>query len=767
MARVVVGRFVGRWLGGFWVSERRSLDVVPLDAVPDAVVGVAGDGVVVLANSRAEALFGCARGGLVGRPLELLVPVAQRPVHGAYRAAFFEDPRVRAMGAGVRLSARRLDGSEFEAEISLAPFDTGDGVIAIATVRDMTASRDADRVLRETQAQMQAIFDHLPAALSLLDSAGRFRVVNAYAAGLLGMTPEAMAGTRPADYHEPAIAHWLSNSERIVRESGGEVAEELTVNHGDGSERDYTVVRFPVPDAEGRLSGIGSFSFEVTALRRAERAREQVLAELQEAQHIAQLGSWQWDPGTGTRAWSEGMYSVYGADAAAGPLGTETTFAFVHPDDLGRVKSAYAAMLAGGAGFELEYRLLTPDRGTRMVHAIARPDPARPGCYRGTLQDVTAVRESEQALRTVIDHAPIGMALTRPGGRFERVNQALCNLLGYREDEWPGMTFADVTHPDDLAESIAQNALASRSPLARGQVQKRYVHRDGRTIWARVSFAAVGEDGGIPRYVISQVQDITTERAAAETIARLAEVVESTSDAISTTTLDGTITTWNAAAERIFGYSAAEMIGRSVMDLAPENAREREAPDTLARVHRGERVEPFDTVRRRNDGSLIDVSMTVSAIRDADGVVIGASSVARDITASKQLADRTLAEAQDRFRGTFESAPIGMGLSDLDGRYVQVNEALCEITGYTAEQLCATSFHAITHPDDRAQDHELIAALQSGALDRCHREKRYLHASGEPVWVALDATDPARPRRPPTASAQPGRRHHPAAGAGE
>jgi PAS domain S-box-containing protein len=182
------------------------------------------------------------------------------------------------------------------------------------------------------------------------------------------------------------------------------------------------------------------------------------------------------------------------------------------------------------------------------------------------------------------------------------------------------------------------------------------------------------------------------------------------------------------------------MIGRSVMDLAREDAREREAPDTLARVHRGERVEPFDTVRRRNDGSLIDVSMTVSAIRDADGVVIGASSVARDITASKQLADRTLAEAQDRFRGTFESAPIGMGLSDLDGRYVQVNQALCEITGYTAEQLCATSFHAITHPDDRAQDHELIAALQSGALDRCHREKRYLHASGEPVWVALDAT---------------------------
>jgi PAS domain-containing protein len=104
-------------------------------------------------------------------------------------------------------------------------------------------------------------------------------------------------------------------------------------------------------------------------------------------------------------------------------------------------------MLAGGEKFELDYRLMSAVRGLRMLHAIARPDPEARGCYRGTLQDVTARHESEQALResrqalrertdalaAVIDSAPIGMAVTLPGGRFEHVNQALCELLGYSQ----------------------------------------------------------------------------------------------------------------------------------------------------------------------------------------------------------------------------------------------------------------------------------------------------------------------------------------------
>jgi PAS domain-containing protein len=117
---------------------------------------------------------------------------------------------------------------------------------------------------------------------------------------------------------------------------------------------------------------------DITGRKQAEEERERALAELQEAEQIARLGSWHWDPATGTRTWSAGMYGAYGRDPAAGPIGTEESFAWVHRDDLERVQDAYARMLEGGDRFELDYRLRTRDRGMRTGHVIARPDPISP-----------------------------------------------------------------------------------------------------------------------------------------------------------------------------------------------------------------------------------------------------------------------------------------------------------------------------------------------------------------------------------------------------
>src|SRR6185436_19998654 len=116
---------------------------------------------------------------------------------------------------------------------------------------------------------------------------------------------------------------------------------------------------------------------------------------------------------------------------------------------------------------------------------------------------------------------------------------------------------------------------------------------------------------------------------------RLAAVVESSDDAIVSTTLDGVIRSWNAGAERIFGYTAAEAVGQPITLIIPPE-RHDEEPAILARLRRGERVEHFETVRVAKDGRRIDISLTVSPVRDADGRLIGASKVARDITQRKQ-----------------------------------------------------------------------------------------------------------------------------------
>jgi PAS domain S-box-containing protein len=132
----------------------------------------------------------------------------------------------------------------------------------------------------------------------------------------------------------------------------------------------------------------------------------------------------------------------------------------------------------------------------------------------------------------------------------------------------------------------------------------------------------------------------------------LVAIVESSHDAILSKTLDGTITSWNRGAERLFGYSAEEMIGKSVTLLIPED-RQNEEPTIIARLRRGETIDHYETVRRRKDGSLVDISLTVSPIRDSRGKVIGASKIARDITDRRRLIEQQnlmLGEMQHRVK---------------------------------------------------------------------------------------------------------------------
>lgn len=224
-----------------------------------------------------------------------------------------------------------------------------------------------------------------------------------------------------------------------------------------------------------------------------------------------------------------------------------------------------------------------------------------------------------------------------------------------------------------------------------------------------------------------------------DAIAHLAAIVDSSQDAIIGKTLDGRITSWNPAAERIYGYTAAEAVGKNAAVLLTSHGRADELTPILRRVARGERVDHGQTARRRKDGREIDVSVTVSPIRAADGQVVGAATVTRDVTESKRIAD-ALAEAEERFRSAFEEAPIGMALLDLEGCFTKVNEALCAITGYRREELEGMSFRMITRPDDVHAEREALARIRAGEQPLSMTEKRCIRASGDPVWVAAQTT---------------------------
>jgi PAS domain S-box-containing protein len=185
--------------------------------------------------------------------------------------------------------------------------------------------------------------------------------------------------------------------------------------------------------------------------------------------------------------------------------------------------------------------------------------------------------------------------------------------------------------------------------------------------------------------VLAVVRDITGRRAAEEAQARLAAIVTSSEDAIVGVTLDGIVTSWNEAAERLFGWSATEMIGQPIRRLIPTD-RQAEEVMFLSHVARGERVKHYETVRISKHGRVIDVSVTVSPMRDAADRIIGASGIIRDITARKQAVE-ALHRSEERLRSSLLHSPLPLVLFDDREQILAISESWLGKSGYSREEL--------------------------------------------------------------------------------
>jgi PAS domain S-box-containing protein len=227
--------------------------------------------------------------------------------------------------------------------------------------------------------------------------------------------------------------------------------------------------------------------------------------------------------------------------------------------------------------------------------------------------------------------------------RFEYVNEGGRRNLGYTLEELRQKTPLDIK--PEFTEASFRKMVA---PLLSGEQEKHVfftVHRraDGTDYPVEVHLQAVTNAG--QTVFIAVILDITERKKAEEASSRLAAVVESSDDAIISKTLEGIITSWNEGAKRMYGYSAGEVIGKSVTILIPSNLLNEE-PAIIERLKRGERIEHYETMRRRKDGTLLDVALTVSPIKDSSGKIVGASKIARDVTERKR-AEKELRRAKD------------------------------------------------------------------------------------------------------------------------
>jgi len=342
-----------------------------------------------------------------------------------------------------------------------------------------------------------------------------------------------------------------------------------------------------------------------------------------------------------------------------------------------------------------------------------------------------------------------------------RVNERWAEIVGYRLDELEPIcqkTFIALVHPDDLALSDAalQDHFDGRTDHYVCLLRMR--HRNGEWIWIHDRGRVFEWDGqGRPLWMAGAHADVTelqqARQDAAEMRQRLQAMVDASDEvAVIATDTDGIITIFNTGAQRLLGYTAAEVVGTRRLDafhdpvelqawLRPLATADGQVPgvfEALSARAEGQTYSRQWTLLRK-DGQRRQVRLSISRMDGANGERIGYVGMAIDITEILQArAEARL--AAEKFAGAFTSAALGMALVSLEGRWLDVNDALCRILGYTREELLQVDFQRLTHPADLQTDLALVQDLLAGRRTHYHLEKRYLGREGNTIWARLSVS---------------------------
>ncbi|MGN6481845.1 EAL domain-containing protein [Luteibacter sp.] len=451
----------------------------------------------------------------------------------------------------------------------------------------------------------------------------------------------------------------------------------------------------------------------------------------------------------------------------------------VLPADLyPRIAPGVAAALSGTP--VIADRELRREEVHRYAQASFSPDTTDDGHIRGAfivLADISdrraleaRLKESERRFAQAFRHAAIGMALVLPDGRWLQVNEAMCGMLGYSDDELLGLSFQDITHPDDLATDLimVQQVLTGERPSY--HMEKRYLHRDGHVVHALLTVSLVRDEHGEPLYFVSQVQDITERKAFEDALFRereLAEVtLKSIGDAVITTDPDLRVTSLNPIAEAMTGWSSHEAVGRPMDDifqLRDPLTRRPIANPLLTAVEKntiiGLTTDAILVHRNVFDSPIED---SAAPIHDHAGNVVGGVVVFHDVSETRALAlkmahlahhdtltglpNRALLQSRMEFAvtvATRRKQRCALLFVDID-HFKQINDTMGHAAGDALLQEVARRIRSAVRPDDtvsRLGGDEFVVLLPhiEDGVDAAEVGEKVLQACNEAIGLEASA----------------------------
>jgi diguanylate cyclase (GGDEF)-like protein/PAS domain S-box-containing protein len=480
---------------------------------------------------------------------------------------------------------------------------------------------------------------------------------------------------------------------------------------------------------------------EFIARKRAEAALHVSEERNRLALQAGGMGTWDFDAVHHVSTWSIETEALCGLVPGA----FEGTFAAlqqsVHPADWPNFVVQMQSYAVASPQLQSIYRTVWPDGTVRWLENNGRAIFAADGTLlrvTGTSMDITTRKRAEahdRLLTTALESSTSAVLLSDRQGYVEWANPAFTSMTGYTLSEVLGKSPRLLNSgglDGDVSQSMWDTVVMAGSAW-HGELTNR--RKDGSLYTEEMTITPVRDDSGEITHFVAIKQDVTARKQSEKELARLAAIVTSSGDAIFACTLDGTVTTWNRGAERLYGYTAGRMIGQSLACLVPPE-RSEELTRHLAGIANGISVEHFETVRLREDGSRFDVSISMSPILDVAGQTTGAATIQRDITEQRQAQD-ALRERESQLNDAQRVAHLGSWEVDLATQRMRYSDEHFRIFGLEPSSTGIIAFEdafRYVHPDDYA----VVAQAVMNAItaqSSYSMELRIIRADGGLRWV--------------------------------
>ena len=375
------------------------------------------------------------------------------------------------------------------------------------------------------------------------------------------------------------------------------------------------------------------------------------------------------------------------------------------------------------------------DDATGVISPAAAFPPA------ATSGGAVGLESSEAIFRALAAHTPLGIFVSDVDGRCVYVNERWCELAGLTAAQAMGDGWSAAIHPDDAERVLGEWAEASRTDVE-SIVEYRFLRPDGGSSWIQGFASALRDDSGRVTGWVGSCLDLTTrkraEEAAVQSSGRFKAAFERAGIGVALTAPDGRWLDVNDALCDLTGYSKAELLARTFAEITHPDDRAASLEDWVRHNAAGDDSQ-IEKRYVRADGTIVWVCISRTLVRDADGQALYTVAHIENITARRD-AQRSLEEAEERFRRAFDDAPIGMALVGLDGRWLRANASLCQILGYAEPDLLELRFQDVTHPDDLKASNDRASDLLAGEFRSYALEKRYVRRDGTIVWTMLSVS---------------------------